>query len=313
MKVIGFKDIVNLGISPKCCYEWMAEALENKSQAILPAKISLKPSEGVFYNTMPVLIPTNLWGGVKLVTRYPDRNPSIQANILLYNLKTGENVALLDGTWITTMRTGAVSAHSINLFAKEDFSEIGFIGLGNTMRATLLVLLSLYPERPLHVKLLKYKNQHELFAERFKDRGNLTFSYVDTPEMVVDNSDVVVSAATYFDKDICEDKYFKEGVLLVPVHTRGFTNCDLFFDKVFADDRGHVKSFKYFDKFRSFAEVSDVVLGRKAGRESDKERIIAYNIGIALHDIYFASKIYELCSESSENITLDVPQTKFWV
>ncbi len=211
------------------------------------------------------------------------------------------------------MRTGSVAAHSIRLFANEDFSEMGFIGLGNTARAALLVLLSLYSDRPFHIKLLRYKNQHELFAERFKDYSNVVFSYVDTPEAVVEGSDVVVSAATYFDKDICPDGCFKEGVLLVPVHTRGFTNCDLFFDRIFADDIGHVRSFKYFDRFKSFAEVADVVSGKVPGRKNGKERIIAYNIGIALHDIYFAGKIFDLCNESAGDVSLEIPKDKFWI
>ncbi len=313
MKIIGFNDIVNLNIAPERCYEWVIEGLSLKSQSILPPKISLKPSEGIFYNTMPVLIPKTAWAGVKVVTRYPDRKPSLQSQILLYDMNSGENVALLDGTWITTMRTGAVAVHSINMFANDKFSKIGFIGLGNTARATLLVLLSLYPNRPFHIKLLCYKNQHELFAERFKGYSNVVFSYEETPDAVVEGSDVVVSAATYFDKDICPDYCFKEGVLLVPVHTRGFTNCDLFFDRVFADDAGHVKSFKYFDKFKSFAEVSDVVSGKKPGRTNKKERILAYNIGISLHDIYFAGKIFDSFNKSADDISLEIPEDKFWI
>jgi ornithine cyclodeaminase/alanine dehydrogenase len=89
--------------------------------------------------------------------------------------------------------------------------------------------------------------------ERFADYPNFEFETVDTPQQMVAGSDVVISGATYLHTDICEDKYFDEGVLVVPIHTLGFTNCDLFFDKVFADDYGHVCNFKNFDKFRKFA------------------------------------------------------------
>ena len=257
-------------------------------------------------------------GGVKLVTRYPERKPSLDSTILLYDLQTGENVAVLDGNWITAMRTGAVAAHSVKLLAVKDFSEIGYIGLGNTARASLDVLLALYPDRRRTVKLKKYKDQHELFAERFSPEKsdnykNVRFEYCDTFEEVIGGSDVIVSAATVFEDDVCADEYFKEGVLVVPIHTRGFTNCDLFFDKVFADDVNHVHGFKYFDRVRSFAEVTDVVNGRAPGRENDKERILAYNIGIALHDIYFAGKLYELCKDNCPEIDLNAPKEKFWV
>ena len=84
------------------------------------------------------------------------------------------------------------------------------------------------------------------------------------------------------------------------------------FDKIFADDTSHVKGFRNFDKYQNFAEVSDVLNNRAIGRENDSERIMVYNIGIALHDIYFAGKIYNLCHDVSSEISLDPPTEKFW-
>ena len=71
MKVISFEKITSLNISPLTCYEWADKALREKEKALLPAKISLKPSnkEGVFYNTMPIIMEK--WAGLKEVTRYP--------------------------------------------------------------------------------------------------------------------------------------------------------------------------------------------------------------------------------------------------
>ena len=137
---------------------------------------------------------------------------------------------------------------------------------------------------------------------------------VDTPREIVKGSDVVISAVTYVDGDFCADEDFDEGVLVVPIHTRGFTNCDLFFDKVFADDEGHVCHFGNFKKFRSFAEVSDVINERVKGRENDRERILAYNIGLSIHDIFFASKIYEMLDgDKLKEIELEGPTEKFWI
>ena len=59
MKIITFEDILKLNISPFECFEWVSSAIEEKKKALLPAKISLKPEiEGVFYNTMPVILPS---------------------------------------------------------------------------------------------------------------------------------------------------------------------------------------------------------------------------------------------------------------
>lgn len=171
------------------------------------------------------------------------------------------------------------------------------------------------PDRELNIKLLKYKGQEVLFSERFSEYPNLHFSYVDNNEKLIKGSDVVISAVTYFEQDLCSDDCFDEGVLVVPIHTRGFTNCDLFFDKVYADDYNHVHHFKNFNSFKSFAEICDVVNGNAVGRENDTERIIAYNIGISMHDINFASYIYEIIKndESLLDLEMNDPKDKFWI
>lgn len=316
MKVISYEDIVNLNISPRYCYQWVSEMIVGKENTILPPKISMKVCEGGFCNVMPSVVKYDEGqkGGVKVVTRYPDRKPSLDSKIFLFDSENGNFLALMDGNWITAMRTGAVAAHSILLLGKSDFKNIGIIGLGNTARATLLVLSEMMPDAEFEIKLFRYKGQEKSFADRFVNRTNLKFSFVDTYEEVVKGSDVVISAVTYLEDDICSDESFEEGVLVVPIHTRGFTNCDLFFDRVFADDYGHVCHFKNFNKFKSFAEVSDVVNGKTAGRENDKERIIAYNIGVSMHDINFATHIYEMaCKKRLSEINLLEPTEKFWI
>lgn len=168
--------------------------------------------------------------------------------------------------------------------AGTDWKTIGMVGLGNVARSSLLVLASMV-EKQLQVKLLRYKDQAEDFVDRSEGFSDLKFQVVDSVKDCIRDSDVIIFCATYFKNDIALDEWFDGGVLVVPVHTCGFTNCDLFFDKVFADDTDHVDYFKNFSKFRYYAEVTDVVNGKSVGRENDKERILAYNIGVSIHDI----------------------------
>lgn len=321
MKIISFEDIKNLNIDSCQCYKWVEEMIANKRNTVLPAKTHINLPGNIFCNVMPSILSLDgvKWGGLKVVTRYPERVPALDSKILLFNATTGINLALLDGNWITAMRTGAVAAHSVILFGKQNFNTIGMIGLGNTARAALLVLATMLSKRKLYVKLLSYKNQAELFAERFAGFRNLSFTFVDKIEKVIKGSDIIISCATYFENDICDDKFFDKGVLVVPVHTRGFTNCDLFFDKVFADDTGHVDHFKNFAKFKYYAEVNDVVNNKMKGRESTEERILTYNIGLSIHDINYAVRIYNLLKSKPElfkqlpEVDLCEPKTKFWV
>lgn len=315
MKIITHEDIAKLNIPPAECYKWATEVIANKQNTVLPPKISMKPHEGEFCNVMPCIISSGdeMYGGVKIVNRYPHRTPSLDSKLILQDMNSGEFLAFMDANWITSMRTGAVATHSILLFANEGFSTMGLIGLGNINTAVLKTLLAVKPEMNLTIKLLEYKDQAQKFAEMFKGFDSVKFKFCKTADEVVRGSEVVVSAATYLPSDICSDDAFDEGVLLVPIHTLGFTNCDLFFDKIFADDYNHVCHFKYFDKFKSFAEVNAVVNGKAKGRTDKKERILVYNIGISIQDIFFAKKIYDLLKNDAPEIALDAPKDKIYI
>lgn len=315
MKIISQKQIRDLNITPSQCVEWVKESFSLKDKAYLPAKISIHPQGNDFFNTMPCQLPSPYnYFGVKEVHRIKGATPALGSDLLLYNSQTGELLAMFDADWITTMRTGAVAALAIQTFRKNNAKMYGFIGLGNTGRATMLCLLDSEPNIMHHVILLRYKDQAELFIDRFKDFPNVTFSICENAKELVAKSDVIVSCITEAQGLLCEDDdLYNEGCLVVPVHTRGFQNCDLFFDKVYADDTAHVCGFKYFSQFKRFAEIQDVISGIAKGRESDSERILSYNIGLGLHDIVYASKIYEILKDDSSEIELVRETEKFWI
>ena len=94
---------------------------------------------------------------------------------------------------------------------------------------------------------------------------------------------------------------------------RGFQNCDVFFDKVFGDDTGQIRGFKYFSQFRQYDELHRVLQGKTPGRINNDERILSYNYGIGLHDIVFASKIYELSQGAGVTLLFQKHDQKIWV
>ena len=294
MKLITDLEIKALDISPRECVEWVRESFSMKYEAQLPAKISLHPQRSDFFNTMPCLLPARYNRfGVKVVSRIAEKKPSLHSDLLLYNSKSGELLTLMDADWITQMRTGAVAALAIETLQIKDASVYSFIGLGSTADATMACMQAVLPaDRQYTIRLKRYKDQAERFAAKWTKK-NYSFVIVDTNEQLLDNCDVLVSAVTEMPDLFCgDDTKYPEGILLVPIHTRGFQNCDLFFDHVYADDKGHVEGFKYFSQFKAFNELSEVLLGKVQGRVNNKQRILAYNIGIGLHDVLFANKIY---------------------
>lgn len=296
MKTITSQDIKNLNISPVECVNWVESAFKLKSGCQLPAKVSVHPTGNDFITTMPCLLPTEYDRfGVKVVSRINGRFPALKSDLMLFDSRSGELLALVDCDWITAMRTGAVATLAIKKFRNSQAKEYAFVGLGSTARATLTCLLETSLTEHLNIRLFKYKDQAEKIIEEYKHYSNVTFSIADTMESLVDGADVVVSCITDAQGVLVENvDLFKPGVLVVPVHTRGFQNCDTIFDKVFADDTDHVKGFRYFSQFREFHQIEEVLKGEVVGRADDKERILSYNIGLGLHDVYYASRIYEL-------------------
>ena len=233
-----------------------------KKDAQLPAKISVHPADFDFFTSMPCLLPASgkigggkieQYFGIKEVHRIEGAVPSLGSDMMLYNAKTGELLALVDCDWITTMRTGAVAAVSAKALRKEGADTYGMVGLGNTGRATLLCILEAEPEKHFKVKLLRYKDQAELFIERFKDYQNVEFEIVDDINEMARTVDVFISCITSASGLLVEnEKTFQPGVTVIPVHMRGLQNCDTTFDRVFGDDTDHVKGFKYFSQYKDY-------------------------------------------------------------
>lgn len=319
MKIISEKSIRDLNISVQECVEWIKESFATKSDAQLPAKISCHPTDNDFFTSMPCLLPENKNGnryfGIKEVHRIEGGVPSLGSDMMLYDAKTGELLALVDCDWITTMRTGAVAAVSAKALRKKDAAIYGFVGLGNTARATMLCALEQEPEKFFKVKLLRYKDQAELFADRFSSHKNVCFEIVNDINEMAHSVDVFFSCITSAKGLLVEDeRIFQPGVTVIPVHMRGLQNCDTTFDRVFGDDTDHVKGFKYYPQFNDYNEIGEVLAGRDPGRKSDCQRIIDYNYGLALHDVVYASKIYELMIDQKiKEIILQKESNKFWV
>ena len=316
--IIQQEHIASLNISPKECVKWVEEGFRMKDQAQMPPKPSVHPQGEDFMTTMPCLLPEQNGQkrfGIKVVNRIEGQEPALSSMIYLYDAKTGRLLAIMDGDWITAMRTGAVATLAARLFKKDGVDTYSMMGLGNIARATAMCLIADNQNRNIKIRLLRYKDQAEQFIERFKEATNVTFEIIEDKEEFISEADVVISCVTVATELLFpNDALFKEGITVIPVHVRGFQNCDLFFDKVFGDDTNQIRNWKYFSKFRQYDELHHVLLGQNPGRTSQDERILSYNYGLGLHDIVFASKIYDMVSpDKIESFNYSRQDTKLWV
>ena len=283
----------------------------------MPAKVSVHPQGEDFMTAMPCLLPEHQgkkYFGIKMVSRIDGQLPTLQSDIFLYDAKTGRLLAVIDGDWITAMRTGAVAALAARTFQRQGTNTYSMMGLGNIGRSVGLCLAADNRERKITIRLLRYKDQAECFIERLKDYDNVTFEIIDDKRAFAAEADVLISAVTVATELLFpDDSLFKKGVTVIPVHVRGFQNCDLFFDKVFGDDTNQIRGFKYFPQFRQYDELHHVLQGKNPGRTTSDERILSYNYGIALHDIFFASRIFEKASGVTNGFDIEKQDRKLWL
>ena len=99
MKIIDFETIRNLSISPADCVKWVEKALRMKYDSCLPHKISMTIEPDVFFNTMPSYLPSCGRFGVKVVSRFPKREPALVSDILLYDATNGDFLDYCDAYW----------------------------------------------------------------------------------------------------------------------------------------------------------------------------------------------------------------------
>ena len=195
----------------------------------------------------------------------------------------------------------------------------------------------------IEAKVLLQKEQYEqvvsyLHLERYK-KIKQTNHYIDSTTRVLRDNDFALrvrekddfvltlktplseglleknQTLSWREYDALEDEsIFPAGITVIPVHMRGLQNCDTTFDRVFGDDTNHVKHFKYFNQYKDYNEIGEVLAGRDIGRKSDNQRIIDYNYGLAIHDVVYASKIYEMLSDQKV-LSIDIIKEteKFWI
>lgn len=291
MLILNDEQVRSSNITLKEADSLVRKAFLTKGEAMLPPKISLHIHESGFMNTMPAVIPDLNLMGVKIITRFPGRTPSVDGDILIYDYTTGNLKALMNAFYITTLRTGAVAALAMKTFAVPNYSRIALVGMGNVGKAVMESVIANYADSPLQIAVLEYKNRFDAFVASLPKNENVSFIRCHSMKELVSDSDVVFSCITNAVDILAEPEWFKPGVTLIPVHTKGFQTCDLVFDRIFADDTGHVCHFGNFSKFRYYNEISEVLKGKDPGRHSNSERIISYNIGLALHDIIFADRV----------------------
>lgn len=227
---------------------------------------------------------------------------------LLFDSLTARIICIMEGSYISSLRTAAVTALGINLLKKKEWNNtLAIIGLGTIGKAHLDLLSK-------HLKGIKKiyiydldQNRITSFLKQFKQiKGKIIL--VKDPQEAVTNSDVVITATTTTTGYI-PYRWLKKGALVVHVSLDDLLpDAILKANKLIVDDWNLVKSdnkrivgrmFNTGKLTSIYGEISEIVLNKKPGRETEKEIIIFNPFGMSIDDITFAYYVYKKAIEQN--------------
>jgi ornithine cyclodeaminase/alanine dehydrogenase-like protein (mu-crystallin family) len=280
-----------------------------------PPKPGIHASSDSFIHAMPAYFKNLGMGGIKWVSGYPANRdiglPQIIGLIILNDMKTGAPMCIMDGTWITAARTAAVSAVTAKYCARKDSEVVGIIGMGVQGRQNLIALKIVLPNFS-KAKIFDINRQAAIRCrDELAPQAGIEITVCERVEDVAKGADVIVTATQRLAKPLIKNEWFGPGCLGMGLEASRawYGDAILNADKFVTDDWEQTKHFKTQGAFpdglpKLYAELGEIVAGRRPGREDDKERILAINIGLALSDIIVANHIYEMAKKNKANTKL---------
>ena len=315
MKIIDFNEISSLNIGYDEFVKWIDFPLKNREMFVFPVKSRIPLSGNDYMNLMPCALKEKNIIGLKIINRNELRRDSDQINldsqILLYKYDTGNLLAVMDGNYITTVRTAATAVHTINNMVDE-YNIISLIGLGNIMNVVGEMMLRNINKK-VTVKLMDYKDHAHKFKERFSGNENINFQISYSYSDLMRDSDLIISAVSYVEEDFCKSEVYKKGCTIIPIHLRGFMDCDKNFDNIVTSDLVRIEGFKNYNSMKRVIYTDNILKGSSLIRNNIDDRTIIYNFGLAISDVYFAIKMLELFDESNHVQIKLGPDKKYYI
>lgn len=264
---------------------------------------------------------------VKVVTIFPN-NPSVgkkttQGVIILSDTDNGDHLACMNASYLTRLRTGAVSGIATKYLAKETASTVAVIGCGGMAEEQLQAVLEVRDIK----KVMLYnrtKERAHAFAGRIADlspeyEGEITI--MDDADEAVSKAEIVIcstrSETPVFSGEALQPGTHINGVgsylpHMQEVDVQTLQKCS----KIVADTIEGVK-----DEAGDFiipanrgewsfsdlhGEIGELAAGRISGRESDEEITFFKSVGIAYFDLAVASAAYEKAIKQGVGSEVDI-------
>jgi len=308
---LSHDDVKAVGMTMPEIIDALEIAFREKGKGLteMPPKPGIHPGGGDnFIHAMPAYIPAMKAAGVKWVSGFPKNHkiglPYITGLLILNDPETGLPISVMDCVWITAMRTGAASALSARYLARSESSVIGILACGVQGRTNLEAMKVLFPIK----RVLAYdvdKNISRRYAEEMASCFDLDVEPVSTPREAVSGCDIVVTSGPILKKPhaTIQPGWLDAGAFasLVDFDTYWHPDAMAESDKFCTDDTQqllHYQQNGYFQNIPTLhADLGELVVGQKSGRETSIERTMTANLGLALEDMAVAPLIYQRALE----------------
>lgn len=270
-----------------------------------PAKTGIHPKEGSFIHAMPGWLPSQCLAGIKWIASYPSNHgrglPNVTGLLVLNDPHTGLPVCVMDASLLTAVRTAAASAITSKYLSPHHVARVAIIGAGIQGLYHIEMLSLVHPAAEFQIVDTDESATSRLLA---KLRSKATIIPVKEAEVAIRAADVVVTATSRLEDVAFRYGWAKEGSLVLPVHARGWSqDVTTASDMLLTDDVEQFKNYMFADgsPYRDISRVkgafSDVVAGRFAGRVRNMDRIVVFNLGLAIHDIAIGSAILTIAED----------------
>jgi len=291
----------------------LAFKLRAEGKAIMPPKIYLDlPEYQGDFRAMPAYIDGA--AGLKWVSVYPNNRlynlPSVMAIIILCDPNTSRPLAIMDGTYITNMRTGAAGAVAVKYLARRDSAVIGLIGAGTQARMQMLAISEVLPGVE-EVKVFDKRRDASLkYSEEMRAKLGINIHPVEAIEKAAE-ADIIITT-TPSRTPIVKKRHIQPGTHInaIGADARGKQELEadiLKYAKIVVDDieqachSGEINvplSHGVIKTEDIYGILGEVVANIKKGRESDEEITVFDSTGLAVQDIICAKLVYDKANEN---------------
>lgn len=307
------QDVAEVGLSMSEIMEAVEGALQEKGRGHvqMPPKPGLHTNGDAFIHAMPAYIPAVRSAGIKWVSGYPDNPtrhdlPYITGLLVLNCPETGVPLAIMDCIWITAKRTGAVSGVAAKYLARKGSEVLAILATGAQARTQLEALALAVPTlREARCYDVRPNVLEQFISDMQPAVPNLKLAAADGPEAAVRGADIVVTAGPILKhpRPSVKAEWLKDGVLGLPIDFDSMWTGGALQDasKYYVDDIGQYEYYQmqgYFGQApRVLGDLGDITTRKVPLRESDSEKIISMNLGLALEDMATAIRIYQKALE----------------